>query len=477
MIKFKIVITIFAMLIFFSASAQETTTVNADNSQNIFEKNRSELAGKYGADSVKCVMELSLYREFYKQWKSSKYKEDKLVDQTMKSWSYCFHAAPIVSLNMYIHGERMAKHYITANKENPEVKGAWVDTLMMIYDQRIKYFGDDKSKPEGVLLGRKAQFCLKYEKDSSQLYYPAFQRSFEMMGDKSEDLTLYYYFIASIYYVKQTGAERDLILENYVEIQDVIEYNLSVNEPGTKNYIRYEKVSNNIEKNVKKFASCEKLIALYGPKLEKNPDDLKLAKNIVKFFESRRCTKNDTNDTYFNALAKVHAAEPTPESALSMGSMALGRGEEAIAEGYLEEATKTLSDSNALKKGSAYLLLAEVYRSRGKLGASRSAAYSVLKYKPNEGMAYIIIGDLYTSSAAKCTSKGLRVSYWAAYDKYVQALNISQDEKIKTIARKKMAVIKKSFPENQELFMRNLKEGQVIKVECWINENTKVRAR
>jgi len=475
--KLKLVIASLAMFMFISVSAQESAATTSSNEPNRFEKNRSELAGKYGSDSVKCVMELSLYREFYKQWKASKYVEDNLVDQSFKSWTYCFHAAPIASKNMYIHGERMAKHYIKVNKENPEVKQAWVDTLMMVYDQRIKYYGDDKKKPEGVLLGRKAQFCLKYEKDSANLYYPAFRKSFEMMGNNSEELTLYYYFIASIYYVKQTGAERDLILENYVEIQDAIAYNMNKYADNAKVYGRYEKVSNNIEKNVKKFATCEKLIQLYGPKLEKNPNDLKLAKNIVKFFEARKCTKNDTNDTYFNALAKVHAAEPTPESALSMGNMALGRGDATRAMAYLEEATKTLSDSNALKKGSAYLLLAEVYRSKGKLAASRSAAYSVLKYKPNEGMAYIIIGDLYTSSAAKCTSQGLRVSYWAAYDKYQQAYNLSKEEKIKNIARKKMAVIKKSFPENQDLFMRNLKEGQTIKVECWINEDTKVRAR
>jgi len=298
-----------------------------------------------------------------------------------------------------------------------------------------------------------------------------------MMGNNSEDLTLYSYFIASIYYVKQKHGDRDLILENYVEIQDAIQYNLNKYADNPKAYSRYEKVANNIEKNVKKFASCKKLIALYGPKLEKNPNDLKLAKNIVKFFESRKCTKNDTNDTYFIALGKVHAAEPTPESAFSMGRMAFQRDELTKAQTYLEEATKTLSDSNNLKKASAYLLLSEVYRSKGQLSAARSAAYNVLKYKPTEGMAYIIIGDLYTSSAAKCTSQGLRVSYWAAYDKYAKALSTSKDEKIQTIARKKMAMIKKSFPENQDLFMRNLKEGQVIKVECWINEDTKVRAR
>ncbi len=471
--KLIIVFASFAMLTFFGVNAQ--SVANSDG--NKFELNRNQLVGKYGADSAKCVMQLSLYNDFYKQWKETKYKDDALANLAVKSWSYCFTNAPICSKNMYIRGEKLIKNYIKINKEDSVLRRAYVDTLYMVYDQRIKYYGDDKSKPEGVLLGRKAQAMLKYDKDRAVDYYPAFRKSFEIMGNNSEELTLYYYFIASIYYVQQDHGDRDLILENYVEIQDVITSNLNKYADNPKEYSRYEKVSNNIEKNVKKFASCEKLIKLYGPKLEANPDDLKLAKNIVKFFESRRCTDNDTNDTYFIALEKVHAAEPTPESAFSMGNMALKRGDNTKAQMYLEEATKTLSDSNSVRKGSAYLLLSEVYRSKGMNVKSRSAALNVLKYKPTESMVYILIGDLYTSSAAKCTSQGLRVAYWAAYDKYAKALSIAVDDKSKERARKKMAVIKKSFPENQDLFMRNLKAGQEIKVECWINETTKIRSR
>lgn len=472
--KLIVVFASFAMLMFLGVSAQDAANTDQGNK---YEINRNNLPGKYGADSVRCVMELSLYNDFYKQWKDSKYKDESLVKLAIKSWSYCFNAAPICSQNMYIRGEKMIKHYIKINKDKPELKRAYIDTFYMIYDQRIKYYGDDKSKPEGILLGRKAQAVLKYDKDSAESYYHCFKKSFELMGNNSEELTLYYYFIASIYYVQQDHGDRDLILENYVEIQDVIQSNLNKYADNPKEYTRYEKVSNNIEKNVEKFASCDKLIQLYEPKLKENPDDLKLAKSIVKFFEARKCDGIDTNDTYFIALEKVHSVEPSPESAFSMGRMALKRGDTEKAQKYLEEATKTLSDSNEVRKASAYLLLSEVYRSKGMSSQSRSAAYSVLKYKPTESMAYIIIGDLYTSSAAQCTSQGLRVAYWAAYDKYAQALSMATDDKSKERAQKKMAVIKKSFPENQDLFMRNLKPGQDIKVECWINETTKIRAR
>ena len=35
---------------------------------------------RYGKDSATCIMNLSLYREFYKQWKNSHYKNNTIND-------------------------------------------------------------------------------------------------------------------------------------------------------------------------------------------------------------------------------------------------------------------------------------------------------------------------------------------------------------------------------------------------------------
>lgn len=434
----------------------------------------SQSAGKYGADSANNVKNLSLYNEFYKQWRAGKYKDDKLVNNSITYWRYCFFSAPEISKNMYIHGEKMIDYFIKSNKDDSLIMQAYVDTLMIIYDQRIKYFGDDKRRPKGMLLGRKAQDLMKYRVEQSQIYYPIFKESFNMMGNNSEPTTLFYFYVAAVRYVQQGHADRDLILEDYVNIQDVIEYNLMKYANDSRMFDRYTKVNNSLEKNVSKFATCEKLIQLYGPKLEASPDDLKLAKNIVKFFEKRKCTKSDI---YFSALEKVHAVEPTAESAFSMGRMAFERKQYNKAKNYLEEATKTLSDSNVVVKASAYLLLSETYHSLDQFPAARAAALKILKFNPKEGMAYILIGDLYTSSASSTTLQGLRVAYWAAADKYASAIAISDDPKTKELAQKKLATIKNSFPEQQDIFMRNLTEGQKVNVEGWINEETSVRAR
>jgi len=462
------------LLNFNLASPTDVNVLGKDTINGDDDNEDSQSDGKYGPDSVTCVKNLSLYREFYKQWRAGKYKDPKLVSQAMISWRYCFFTCPEVSKNMYIHGEKMLKYLIKSNKSDSVKMQAYVDTLLMVYDQRIKYYGDDPKAPAGDLIGRKAQDIMKYRVGESEVYYPMFEESFKLMGNNTEATTLFYFYVAAVRYVQQGHADKDLILEDYVNIQDVLEYNLIKYANDPKEFERYTKVNNNLEKNVSKFATCDKLIQLYGPKLEANPDDLKLAKNIVRFFEKRKCTKSDV---YFQALEKVHAVEPSPQSAFSMGRMAFERNQYDKAKTYLEEATSTLPDSLIVLKASAYLLLSETYRSLDQFQSARSAALKILKYNPNEGMAYILIGDLYTSSAANCTLQGLRVSYWAAADKYASAIAISDDPKTKELAQKKLATIKKSFPEQQDIFMRNLTEGQKITVECWINEETTVRAR
>ena len=93
---------------------------------------------KYGADSVNCVMNLSLYREYYKQQN---------YDDAIKPWRWVYNNCPSSSGNIFKNGPILIKYLM---KKNPENKQAYIDTLMMIYDKRIQYFGK-----QGYVLGKK----------------------------------------------------------------------------------------------------------------------------------------------------------------------------------------------------------------------------------------------------------------------------------------------------------------------------------
>ena len=102
---------------------------------------------KYGVDSVNCITNLSLFREYYKQ---------KNYMEALSPWRWTFQNCPKASGNIYKNGPIIIKSMI---KERPEQKKEYVDTLMLIYDQRIEYFGN-----EGYVLGRKGADLLRYDK-------------------------------------------------------------------------------------------------------------------------------------------------------------------------------------------------------------------------------------------------------------------------------------------------------------------------
>ena len=111
---------------------------------------------RYGEDSATCVRKISLYREFFKQWKGSGYKSS-TIDDAMKSWRWVFTNCPMGTQNTYVDGVKMFSSRIK-NAKDEETRQKYIDTVMMIYDQRIEYFPlhyKTKKQQEGNILGRK----------------------------------------------------------------------------------------------------------------------------------------------------------------------------------------------------------------------------------------------------------------------------------------------------------------------------------
>ena len=83
---------------------------------------------------------------------------------------------------------------------------------------------------------------------------------------------------------------------------------------------------------------------------------------------------------------------------------------------------------------------------------------------------------MYAASASDCGSDELtkKVTYWAAVDKYKKAKSVEPD--LAAAMNKKIKAYQAHFPPTELLFFHNLNEGDSYKIECWINENTTIRA-
>lgn len=135
---------------------------------------KAQSESKFGKDSIQTLYNASIYTEL---WRQKNFKE------ALPAWRYVFLNAPAFQQNTYVRGEDIIEYMYKSTQ-----KKEYLDTLMMIYDQRIKYFGDDPKAGEGYILGRKGLALLRYGDqgvENRKQAYNYLLKSVEMKGNAS----------------------------------------------------------------------------------------------------------------------------------------------------------------------------------------------------------------------------------------------------------------------------------------------------
>jgi hypothetical protein len=427
------------------------------------EENANAGGGRYGSDSLTCIMNISLYREFFKQWKASDYKSE-TVNDVIAPWRWVFLNCPKGTQNTYIDGVKIVS-YLIDNAKDPALKDKYIDTLMMVYDQRITYFGK-----EGYVLGRKGVDLFTYRPTDTEKIYKDLKKSVELEGDNSAGPVLVWYMNAAVNMAKEGKADSVVIFETYDIASEIIDHNIKKNETVPEEKKNWEIIQGNIELILEPFASCPDLVSIYRKKFTETPDDVELLKKINNILDEKKC-QNDP--LYFETTKRLYELEPSPASAYMIGKMLLNEGKYSEAIDYLKEAEK-MGDTSALQK--SYKYISQAYRALNNFPSSRTYALKSAALNPHDGDPYLVIGDLYAESAKDCGDNELtqRVAYWVAVDKYYKAKQV--DPELADEADKRINAYSVYFPTASTIFFYNLKEGDTYKVECWINEETKIRA-
>lgn len=418
----------------------------------------SASAQKYGKtekDSIDCITNISLYGEFYKQ---QNYKD------ALKPWREVFINCPMASENTFIRGANIIK-YAVEHEKDIKLKEKLVDTLLMIWDKRIEFFGK-----EGLNLGKKGIDLMTFRPKEKEQIYKLFKRAVELGSNFSEPVVMYNYCLSTIEFVKTGKGDSTLILDNYDFISDLITKNM---ENDVKNKDEYDKVLQNIEKAIEPYTSCEELVSIYSKKFKQSPNDIALLKKITKILDKKKCTDDQL---FYKATENLYKLEPTPETAYLMGKMSYEKKQFSKAAEYLNDAAEKMTENG--DKARIFLLLADIYGNLNQFSTARSYALKALEAKPGDGMPYIIIGDLYAQSAKQCGDNELtnKVAYWVAVDKYNQAKRVDpNNKKVVENANDRIASYSRAFPTDENIFFYGLKKGDSYKVGCWINETTIIR--
>lgn len=415
-------------------------------------------------DEAQGKMQQSLYVEFYKQ---KNYKD------AYKPWSYVFRNCPELSKATYAHGTRIVEKKIKEVKKDAALAQKYLDTLFMVYDQRIKYFGDDAKYPEAWILGRKANDLFRYrQKESLKEAYDCALKSMEGRGVETEASVIGTLMNSTILLYNKEEIGKEAAVNNYSKSSEIMEY-LIANETKEKTKEKLIQLKDNIEELFGNCScsDCEVIIPLFKEKFAAAPEDVELLKKITDLMAKKDCTEDQL---YADASEALYKAEKSADAAYKLAKYFYKKEEFAKAAEYYNEAINITEEETDVK-ADYYYELAAAYLQLNSFANARTNAQKALQIR-KWGEPYIVIGLAYAKSSSSCGDDfEKKTVYWAAVDKFYAAKSV--DPEVADKAQKLINSYSAMFPGKEEAFFKGLHDGNDYTVGCWINEKTKVRTR
>ena len=225
---------------------------------------------------------------------------------------------------------------------------------------------------------------------------------------------------------------------------------------------------NNLNAIIAKESTCENLIPLY----RKNFDSFKSDSVWLNRAASRMDSKDCSDDPLFVELVEaLHELNPSANSAYYLGLLNDKKGDSKLAIEYYNESIDLETDN--LKKAKTLYKIALKFKKSGQFSKSRTYANKALKYQPSMGKAYLLIGNLYASSANNCGTSQFekRSIYWLALKEAKKAASV--DASVRKLANKTAASYEGRAPSKTDIFSEAM-GGKKISFNCWIGESVTV---
>ncbi len=420
----------------------------------------------HGEDSIRCLKNLSLFVEYVKQ---------KSYADAVPSWEICFNECPLANSKIYTYGVRIMDWRISKEKDDAK-KEELFQQLMGVYDQRIKYMGNSRKYGEDYILGRKAVKLLNYKKTEPEAREQAqewFNKSISTRKTNSEPAVLATFMTNTVAMYKDGQTDAEEVVKNYITVNDILAKQIEL-EKKAKDIEMLKDVKDNVEKlfATSGAADCETIEKIFTPQLSENKDNLDWLKLVNKLLARANC---EDAQLLYDISENLHKIEPSSSSAYGLARMYLKSKDLEKSVEYYNEAISL--EEEADQKGTFYYQLGLIQFNQGKLADARSNARKAIELRPDWGDPYILIGNLYATSATTFGKDEFehKTAYWAAVDQFVKAKKI--DAGVTSKANELIGIYSQHFPGTEDIFFRNLKVGDTYPVGGWIGVNTTIRAK
>lgn len=452
----------------------------------------SNAQGGFQNASEDCKNNYSIFFELYK---TRNYVE------AFEGWKYTFDNCKEMTKNIYIYGTTIVKTKIDAEKD-PAKKRELKKLLYSIYDDRNKYFPEK----EGYVIGLKAMDMMLYEPESeTENVFNTFEKALELEPTEHSAAFFNNYFIMVIRMYqrdsKKFGLNRvfetfNLISEalennnnNYnrqiEEIQAKIDANeatdrdVKTKERLEKELENYTKVETNIELQIAKIATCDRLTALYNEEtFNANKNDINWLRRAAKLLQKERENEDGEREScitlpiFLKIAEALNTLEPSATSSRSLAKIALYNKDYTLAVEAFKKAAELEADP--VKRADDWRRAGEAMLRRGLLEAAKVAAMRSIQINPRSGDAYVLLAQVYAAAEGQCGNNVFekKAVYWAAIDKLRTASSV--DPAVSNKARKLIADYSRRLPDKSISFQFNWKQGDKYTIGCWINETVSV---
>ena len=407
-----------------------------------------------GGESPDCRAYLSTYRQFFLK---------DYYQYAIDPWRELFNNCPDSSERMYVDGVVMYRSFIEETPDGP-VREGLIDTLMLIYDRRMEYFGG-----EGNIKGRKGEDLFNYRRgdpDQVERAYELLNTSISLQGDETRESVLVYYLSAGLMLYREGKIGEDRILEDYILVTGTLD---SLKGSSQRRERTREAIDEMMQKG--QILSCETLDRYYTSRFEQNREDEDFLNRLIRLYADQGCGASDIFAAASESLLQLN---PGPVAAHDLALLFISRNDLQKASGYLDEALRAEDMDPSTR--------AIWYYERGVVGialddpcGAAADAREAIRLKPDGGKFYILLGDAYISSRGNLGEEFQRkAAFWAAADQY--RLAALKEPSVAEEANRKLQEATGFFPDEEEIFFMDLKEGNTYRVGGCINESTTVRA-
>lgn len=415
---------------------------------------------KMATDSLRCIRQISVYKEFLKL---------EAYADAINSYQYVVANCPNFGKYIFMDGEKLVKYRID-NEKDPVLKNNLVDTLLHLYDLRIKQYGQ-----EGFVLGKKGIDLYTYRKKSNADVMQAYQwlrKSTELDSTQSQLSTINHFMITSAALYNAKSINGSQFISDYFYISALTQ---KMQQSGV------DKIELAISNNDKIFNSinlnCNDLWDFARVNYKSDDKNDLFKQQLVNLLDKAQCQ----NDSVYAIISEdLYASFPSAASAYNLFKYYQKNNNSAKAQEFLNktialksESLKTRADSTDLAQ---YLVeLGNIDLKERRLTDARSNALQSLKYRTDWGVPYIIIANAYANASAGCGTDNFtkKAVYWAAVDKLIEGKNA--DPSLASEINKLIDTYSAQFPNKEDAFFYNITEGSVYKVNCWIQETTRAR--